>query len=91
MLRKATLLFFVSFLFSSVLNLGLAFYFLGDLDPLSDDWRELYNRDVAIITGWGFVVIGAPILVVGGCILWYLVTGLKRLTGLEADMILEAR
>ena len=91
LLWKATLLFFGSFLVSSVLNLGLAFYFLGDLDPLSADWRELYNSDVAKITGWGFVVIGAPILVVGGCILWYLVTGLKRLTGLETEMILEAR
>ena len=91
LLWKATLLFFGSFLVSSVLNLGLAFYFLGDLDPLSADWRELYNSDVAKITGWGFVVIGVPIIVVGGCILWYLVTGLKRLTGLETEMILEAR
>ena len=91
LLWKATLLFFGSFLISSVLNLCLAFYFLGDLDPLSADWRELYNSDVAKITGWGFIVIGAPILVVGGCILCYLVTGLKRLTGLETDMILEAR
>ena len=91
LLWKSTLLFFGAFLISSVLNLGLAFYFLGDLDPLSTDWRELYNKDVAKITGWGFVVIGVPILVVGGCILWYLVTGLKRLTGLETEMILQAR
>ena len=91
LLWKATLLFFGSFLISSVLNVGLAFYFLGDLDPLSENWKELYNSDVAKITGWGFVVIGAPILVVGGCILWYLVSGLKRLTGLETEMILQAR
>jgi hypothetical protein len=91
LLWKATLLFFGAFLFSSVLNLGLAFYFLGDLDPLNADWKELYNNDVAKITGWGFVVIGVPILVVGGCILWYLVAGLKRLTGLETEMILQAR
>jgi len=90
LLWKATLLFFGAFLISSVLNMGLAFYFLGDLDPLSTDWKELYNNDVAKITGWGFVVIGVPILVVGGCILWYLVTGLKRLTGLETEDILEA-
>ena len=64
---------------------------IRDSDPLSADWRELYNSDVAKITGWGFVVIGVPIIVVGGCILWYLVTGLKRLTGLETEMILEAR
>ena len=91
LLWKSTLLFFGSFLISSVANLCLAFYFLGDLDPLSADWRELYNNDVAKITGWGFVVIGVPILVVGGFILWYLVSGLKRLTGLETEMILQAR
>ena len=91
LLWKSTLLFFGAFVISSVVNLGLAFYFLGDLDPLSTDWRELYNNDVAKITGWGFLVIGVPILVVGACILWYLVTGLKRLTGLETEMILQAR
>jgi len=91
LLWKSTLLFFGSFLISSVVNLGLAFYFLGDLDPQSADWKELYNADVAAITGWGFIVIGVPILVVGGCILWSLVTGLKRLTGLETEMILQAR
>ena len=90
LLWKSTFLFFGAFLISSVINLGLAFYFLGDLDPLNENWKEVYNNDVAKITGWGFVVIGVPILVVGGCILWYLVTGLKRLTGLETEKILEA-
>jgi hypothetical protein len=69
----------------------LAYYFLGDLDPVNDNWKELYNNDVAKITGWGFVVIGVPVLVVGGSIIWHLVTGLKRLTGLETEMILQAR
>ena len=91
LLWKATLLFFGSFLISSVMNLGLAFYFLGDLDPLSANWKQLYNSDVAKITGWGFVVIGVPLIVVSGFILWYLVTGLKRLTGLDTDMIMQAR
>ena len=91
LLWKSTLMFFGSFLISSVINLGLAFYFLGDLDPTSTNWKQLYNNDVAKITGWGFVVIGVPILVIGGFILWYLVAGLKRLTGLETDMILQAR
>ena len=91
LLWKSTLLFFGSFLVSSVANLGLAFYFLGDLDPSSADWKQLYNSDVAMITGWGFVVIGVPVVVVSGFILWYLVTGLKRLTGLDTEMILQPR
>jgi len=91
LLWKSTLLFFGSFLISSIMNLCLAFYFLGDLDPLSTDWKQLYNKDVAKITGWGFVVIGVPLLVVSGFILWYLIAGLKRLTGLETEMIMQAR
>ncbi len=91
LLWKSTLLFFGSFLISSVMNLFLAFYFLGDLDPMSADWKQLYNKDVAKITGWGFVVIGVPLLVVSGFILWYLIAGLKRLTGLETEMIMQAR
>ena len=91
LLWKSTLFFFGSFLISSIMNLGLAFYFLGDLDPMSENWKELYNKDVAKITGWGFVVIGVPLLVVSGFILWYLVAGLKRLTGLDTEMIMQAR
>ncbi len=73
------------------MNLALAFHFLGDLDPMSADWKQLYNKDVAKITGWGFVVIGVPLLVVSGFILWYLIAGLKRLTGLETETIMQAR
>ncbi len=91
LLWKSTILFFGSFLISSVMNLALAFHFLGDLDPMSADWKQLYNKDVAKITGWGFVVIGVPLLVVSGFILWYLIAGLKRLTGLETETIMQAR
>lgn len=91
LLWRSTLLFFGSFLISSVMNLFLAFYFLGDLDPMSANWKELYNKDVARITGWGFVVIGAPLLVVSGFILWYLVHGLKQLTGLDMEKLMQER
>ncbi len=91
LLWKSTLLFFGSFVISSVMNLLLAFYFLGDLDPLAENWRELYNKDVARITGWGFLVIGGPLLIVSGFLLWHLVSGLKRLTGLDTEMVLQAR
>jgi len=91
LLWSSTLLFFGSFCLSAVMNLGLAFYFLGDLDPTATDWKELYNADVAKITGWGFLVIGVPLLVVGGFILARMIKGLKALTGLETDRILQAR
>lgn len=91
LLWKSTLLFFGSFVISSVMNLGLAFYFLGNLDPAAANWKELYNSGIAKIMGWGFLVIGGPLLIVSGFILWYLVAGLKRLTGLDTDTVMQAR
>ncbi len=91
LLWTSTLLFFGSFCLSAMMNLGLAFYFLHDLDPHAANWRELYNEDVGRITGWGFLVIGLPLLVVGGFILARMIKGLKTLTGLETEMILQAR
>jgi hypothetical protein len=91
LLWSSTKLFFGSFCLSAIMNLGLAFYFLGDLDPHADNWKELYNKDVGRITGWGFLVIGVPLLVVGGFILARMIKGLKNLTGLETEKILQAR
>jgi len=91
LLWSSTLLFFGSFLLSSLMNMGLAYYFLGDLDPKAESWKELYNKDVAKITGWGFAVIGIPLVVIGGFILFRMIKGLRELTGLENDKILQAR
>ena len=91
LLWSSTLLFFGSFCLSAAMNLGLAYYFLHDLDATASNWRELYNEDVGRITGWGYLVIGVPLLVVGVFILVRLIKGLKALTGLETEKILQAR
>ncbi|HBI31524.1 hypothetical protein OAG32_00970 [Akkermansiaceae bacterium] len=91
LLWSSTILFFGSFCLSAAMNLGLAYYFLNDLDPTAENWKELYNKDVGRITGWGFLVIGVPLLVIGGFILARMIKGLKALTGLETDKILQAR
>lgn len=91
LLWTSTLLFFGSFCLSAIMNLGLAFYFLHDLDPSAENWKELYNEDVGRITGWGFLVIGVPLLIVASFILYRMVSGLKKLTGLETERILQAR
>ena len=91
LLWTSTLLFFGSFCLSAIMNLGLAYYFLHDLDAYAANWRELYNEDVGRITGWGFLVIGVPLLIVGGFILARMIKGLKALTGLETEKILQAR
>ena len=46
LLWSSTILFFGSFCLSAAMNLGLAFYFLNDLDPMAENWKELYNKDV---------------------------------------------
>ena len=88
---KSTLLFFGSFCISAVLNLGLSFYFLNDLEASNPEWRTIYNEQVGRITFWGFIVIGAPLMLISGYILYMMVTGLEKLTGLNKESILLAR
>jgi len=91
LLWKSTLLFFGSFLISAVLNLFVAFYFLQDLDPTSISWAVEYNDAVAKIMGWGFLIIGAPLIIIGIFIIYYLITGLKKLTHFELEGLLNPR
>ena len=87
----ATLLFAGSFLLSTLMNFGMAMWFLGDLDHTAPDARELYNAQVAKITGWGFLVIGVPIMLFLYLTLRKLLKGLHRVTGLEDDQLMMPR
>jgi hypothetical protein len=91
LLWQSTLLFACSFALSTVLNLVLALHFLGSLDVQAANAKELYNAQVAKITGWGFLVIGLPLLVFLGFTLWRLLTGLRRITGLNQDKLMLPR
>ncbi len=90
-LFRATLLFAGSFFISTVLNFGLALYFLGGLDHASANARELYNARVAKLTGWGFAVIGVPILIFLFFTLRQLLKGLGALTGFKDEEIMLPR
>lgn len=90
-LFEATLLFAASFFLSTVLNFGLAMYFLGDLDHTAANAREIYNEKVAKVTGWGFAVIGVPILVFLFLTLRRLTGKLGSLTGLKEDELMLPR
>jgi len=91
MLWQSTLLFAASFLVSTVLNLYLAMHFLGKLDHTAPDAKEVYNAQVAKITGWGFLVIGLPLMVFLGFTLWHLLKNLRRITGLDNEGLLLPR
>lgn len=88
---QATLLFATSFFISTIMNFGLALFFLGDLNHLATDAREIYNEKVAKLTFWGFAVIGVPILIFLFFTLRRLLNGLGAITGLKDDEILLPR
>ncbi len=90
-LFQATLMFAGSFFISTVMNFGLALYFLGDLDHAAANARELYNARVAKLTGWGFAVIGVPILIFLFFTLRRLLKGLGALTGFKDDELMLPR
>lgn len=90
-LLNATVLFSFSFFVSTLLNFGLAMYFLGDLDHTAADAMSIYNEKVAKITGWGFVVIGVPIMVFLFFTLKKLLSGLRGITGLSDEELMMPR
>lgn len=90
-LLNATILFAMSFFISTLMNFGLSLYFLGDLDHTAADAREIYNEKVAKVTGWGFVVIGVPIMAFLFFTLKKLLTGLRELTGFKDEELLMPR
>ncbi|MEI6656639.1 MAG: VC0807 family protein [Verrucomicrobiota bacterium] len=91
LLLGATRLFAASFFLSSAMNLALAQWFFRGFDATAVDALEVYNGIIARITGWGFAVIGLPILAFLFCTLMRLLAGLRRLTGLKDDELMLPR
>jgi len=91
LLLMATWLFSMSFLLSTLMNFGLALYFLGGIDHLATNAREVYNAQVAKVTGWGFLVIGVPMMAFLFFTLKKILSGLRALTGLTDDELMVPR
>lgn len=90
-LLGATRLFATSFFLSALMNLGLAQWFFRDFDPSSSKALEEFNSIVGRIMGWGFAVIGIPILVFLFLTLRKLMRGLRKLTGYEDEDLMLPR
>ncbi|MFK7909971.1 MAG: hypothetical protein AB8F34_05140, partial [Akkermansiaceae bacterium] len=84
---SGTLLLSGSFFISMVMNYFLALYFLKD----NTHSQEAFNDGVAKLTGWGFAVIGIPMMVILMITMWRFVSGLKNLTSMDNDEILLPR
>lgn len=91
LIRHATILFATSFFISSVLNVGLALYFFRGFDRSAPDALETYNGIIGKLTGWGFAVIGIPLLVFLFFTLRRILKGLRELTGLKDEELLLPR
>jgi hypothetical protein len=91
LLADATRLFAASFFLSSLMNLGLAQWFFRSFDATAVDALEKYNSIIASVTGWGFAVIGVPILIFLFFTLRRLLKGLGALTGFKDDELMLPR
>ena len=76
-----------SFFLSGAMNYGLALYFLNGTVPGSDT----YTAAIGKVNGWGFVVIGLPMMAFLVIAFLRLIKGLQQLTGLTQDEIMIPR
>lgn len=84
LMRKTTYLLAASFLLSSVLN-----FFLAKWIVVSPAGTEAFNKELGTMMAWSYPVIVVPSLVVTGFALWMCFRGLKELTGLTLEDLVE--
>ena len=84
LMRKTTYLLAASFLVSSVLN-----FFLAKWIVVSPAGTEAFNKELGKMMAWSYPVIVIPSLVVTGFALWLCFRGLKQLTGLSLEEMVE--
>jgi hypothetical protein len=69
----------------------MAWWFFRGFEAAAIDALERYNQIVSRITWWGFVAIGAPLLIMLFVILTRLLKGLRELTGLDDKDLMHPR
>ncbi len=90
-LLEATITLAASFFISMLANYFLAMHFLTKVDVKADNARIAYNEAVSKLTGWGFAVIGVPMMVFLMLALFRLTSGLTKITGLSRDEQMNQR
>jgi hypothetical protein len=91
-LRTSTIFLSGSFFLSAVLNFTLALRVFTELDPTLTDTQKslILNGQIATMTQWSFLVIMVPSLLCLIFILWYLLSGIKKLTSLKIDDFMKS-
>ncbi len=89
-LWQASLMTAGSLVFSSVLNFGLALYFLLPVLTLPAAEQALaYNYAIKDLTWAGFIVISFPLLLTLFGVLMYLIKRLQAITGMSRDELMH--
>jgi hypothetical protein len=84
LLIKTNYLFVFSFIISSILNFFLAIFILK-----SPAGTEAFNNELGKMTALSFPVIMLPSTIILGISLWYLLKGLKKITGLHIQDLIN--
>lgn len=92
-IKKSTYFLTVSFFLSSALNFGLARFVFSDIDPALAplERSSVLNDQIARMTWLSFVVIVLPLMIFMVFIMWHLISGIRRLTGLSLEEILPPK
>lgn len=91
LLKNTTILLAGTFGISAVLNYVVARYTFTHIDPdLSAEQRALLlNDQIAANTAWSNIIITGTSMVCLMAILWFLLRGIKKLSGLKLDEIMK--
>ncbi|MES0490802.1 MAG: VC0807 family protein [Leptospirales bacterium] len=81
---NSTFLLTISFIVSSILNFSLAVYLLKSPPGTSE-----FSSELGQMHAWSFPVIAVPSTIVMMIALWYLVSGIRKLTDLKLSEILH--
>jgi intracellular septation protein A len=87
LLRNATLLLAGSFFLSAILNFALASHFVKT-EPKVDPVR--FNAEVGAMTGWSYLVIALPSMLILFGILYLVTRGIRKHAGLRFEESLAA-
>lgn len=90
-LKTSTIFLSGSFFLSAILNFVLSLRIFTELDPLlsADEKSLILNQQIATMTQWGFIVLLIPSMLCLMAILWYLMHGIRKITGLKTEEFLK--
>lgn len=89
-LQKSTKLLAVSFAISSLLNFVIAMRVFVDIDTTLPELERqaILNEQIADMTWLGFAFIALPLMIFTFFVMWYLISGIRKLTQLSLEEIM---